>query len=185
MVSFPSARMADPSGFPFTPRHFCRGGDHRQLLTFSGTLPDLIPNGDMSSSPGLARSDYPGKPWEPRKPYSSTINLNEVVSCGRGRRKGDTTPLGLAGFSIPIPRVAAAATLGWRTESRWDSMRESRCCKNSKRRSWCLGIQSVARGVVGIQSVGVGTGRQSGFLNGIPCPHSQERWPTARLPQST
>ena len=35
----------------------------------------------------------------------------------------DTSPLGLVGGAVPGPKVAdGSATLGWGTESRWDSM---------------------------------------------------------------
>jgi hypothetical protein len=71
----------------------------------------------MSLSPGLARGTraYPGSPIG-----NACINPNGVVSF-RSCAPNDTTPLGLSPVGANTQGSAKGATLGWETESRWDS----------------------------------------------------------------
>ncbi len=72
------------------------------------------PNGIPSSSPGLERSDYPG--WR-FVPTPTPTGLWHTV--GEGRHN----PFRVGGVCLTLTQggLAESATLGWRTESRWDS----------------------------------------------------------------
>ena len=73
--------------------------------------PDAESQRDSGSKPKVARNELP---WENAP---QTGNPNGVVAR---RRKRDTTPLGLKTFSCPTQGSSFLATLGWRTQSRWD-----------------------------------------------------------------
>jgi len=74
-----------------------------------------IPNGDMSHSLGLARSAYP------RGSRDQSIYPNGVASAGNPHPMRDTTPLGLNNIFNRSQGSRCAATLGYVTESPWDS----------------------------------------------------------------
>jgi len=80
--------------------------------------PSECPNGASSFSPGLARQrrDYPGLNEQ------KSHNPEGVVSFP-AQPNTTTTPLGLLNHFDPVTqgRPQARPTLGWRTESRWDS----------------------------------------------------------------
>ena len=100
------------------PAFRCIGGHHSEC-----------PNGASPFSPGLARQrrNYPGLNEQ------NSHNPEGVVSFRRHRNTA-TTPLGLLNHFVPLTQ-GSFATLGWRTESRWDSC--SRCGFQSFRR--CAG----------------------------------------------
>jgi hypothetical protein len=71
------------------------------------------PNGIASNSPGLERSDYPG--W----PFISVPTPTGLRQMGRGRGHN---PFRVGDVCFTLTRGSPCrATLGWRTESRWDS----------------------------------------------------------------
>ena len=75
------------------------------------------PEGIVSTSPGLARSAYPGN----QRPNVTTPT---GLRRGRGRGQEGRNPVGVETISRPLTQGSACrATLGWRTESRWDSAR--------------------------------------------------------------
>ena len=63
-------------------------------------------------------------PWERWERWEAESNPNGVVSAGWAYVSGDTTPLGLGLFGPCSQGSRSAATLGFGTESRWDSPRE-------------------------------------------------------------
>jgi len=71
------------------------------------------PEGIVSTSPGLARSAYPGK----KRP-----NVTTPTGLRRGHGRERRNPVGVETISRALTQGSAyRATRGWRTESRWDS----------------------------------------------------------------
>ena len=62
------------------------------------------------------RFGYPGYTFE--YPISTQRGCANS-QCALHPTNVDTTPLGLEMFAFIVPRVAEAATLGWRTQPRW------------------------------------------------------------------
>jgi len=73
---------------------------------------------DSGSKPRVARYELP---WENAP---QTDNPNGVAAR---RNKRDTTPLGLKTYTYSTQGSSCLATLGWRTQSRWDCRNVSRC----------------------------------------------------------
>jgi hypothetical protein len=88
---------------------------HRPALQRIGGRHSECTNGASSVSPGLARQrqDYPGL----NEHFSHDP---EGVGSLRPHRNAATTPLGLLNHFVPLTQ-GSFATLGWRTESLWDS----------------------------------------------------------------
>ncbi len=97
------------------PIRFQSAAGHKPALRCFGACRSECPNGASSFSPGLARQrrDYPGLNEQ------NSHNPEGVVSF-RAQPNAATTPLGLLNPFDPLTQ-GSFATLGWRTESRWDS----------------------------------------------------------------
>ena len=74
----------------------------------------FCPNGAASISPGLRGTSYPGFIGK-KRPNPNGVAANRAAG-------EDATPLGLGKHSGTLTQgsLADSATLGWRTQSRWD-----------------------------------------------------------------
>ncbi len=102
---------------------FQSAAGHRPALRHIGGRHSECPNGASSFSPGLARQrrDYPGL-------NEQNSHNPEGVASLRPHRDAATTPSGLLNHFVPLSQGSSRlATLGWRTESRWDSQTARAC----------------------------------------------------------